>query len=80
MSEDTRADVAAYMALAPDDAAWARRAVEPYTAMTPWERLQALAVLNSQVDAMLRGRLPETEDGEGPFWKRWKDPLHGRTR
>ena len=73
-------DVAAYEALAPDDAAWARRAVEPYAAMSPGERLRALAALNGWMDSLLAGRAPETEDGERPFWMHWKDPQLGRPR
>ena len=80
MSEEVRPDVAAYMALAPDDAEWARRVVEPYADMTPWERLQALAVLNSWVDVMLDGRMPETENGDWPFWMYWKGLVHGSRR
>ena len=72
--------VAAYIAAAPSDDEWARRAVEPYAHMTPAERLRALSVLNGWVDAMLAGRLPETEDGELPFWMHWKDPSLGRPR
>ncbi len=80
MSEKPSPEVAAYIALAPDDAEWARRAVEPYASMTPAERLRALAVLNSWVDFLLAGRMPETEDGERPFWMHWKDPGLGRPR
>ena len=72
--------VAACIAAAPSDDEWARRAVEPYAHMTPAERLQALSVLNGWVDSMLGGRLPETEDGEFPFWMHWKDPSLGRPR
>lgn len=72
--------VAAYLAAAPDDAAWAGRAVAPYARMTPAERLRALAALNGWVDALLAGRLPETGDGERPFWMHWKDASLGRPR
>ncbi len=72
--------VARYMALAPDDATWARAAVEPYATMTPEERLDALAALNGWMDFLLAGRPPETEDGERPFWMLWRNPGLGRAR
>ena len=72
--------VAAYIALAPSDAEWARKAVAPYANMTPEERLRAQSVLNGWMDALLGGRLPETEDGELPFWMHWKDPSLARPR
>lgn len=80
MGTDARLDVSRYESLAPGDAEWARRAVEPYAAMSPAERLRALAALNGWVDALLSGRAPEREDGERPFWMHWKDPSLGRTR
>jgi hypothetical protein len=80
MDPDPRDAVAAWIALAPDDAAWARKAVAPYARLTPAERLRALAVLNGWMDAILAGRLPETGDGERPFWMHWRDPSLGRPR
>jgi hypothetical protein len=80
MVDASRSAVAAYEALAPTDAEWARRAVEPYSAMSPAERLRALAALNGWMDALLAGRTPEAEDGERPFWRHWKDPSLGRPR
>lgn len=75
-----REEVSRYCSLAPDDASWARRAVAPYAAMTPEERLRALSVLNGWMDVLLAGRAPEREDGEKPFWMHWKDPALGRPR
>jgi len=72
--------VARYLALAPGDAEWARRAVAPYAGMTPAERLRALAALNGWVDALLAGRAPERADGERPFWRHWRDADLGRPR
>jgi hypothetical protein len=77
---DSAPTVAAYEALAPGDAEWARRAVEPYARMTPSERLRALAALNGWVDSLLGGRAPEDADGERPFWMHWRDPSLGRPR
>lgn len=54
--------------------------MEPYASMTVEERMRALSALNGWIDAMLAGRLPETEDGEHPFWMHWKDPALGRPR
>jgi hypothetical protein len=73
-------DVARYISLAPDDAEWARRAVAPYVDMTPEERLEALSALNGWIDAILGGRMPETKDGELPFFMHWRDPSLGRPR
>jgi len=72
--------VAEYMAMAPSDAAWARKAVEPYRGMTPAERFRELAILNAMMDALLDGRPPCTVDGERPFWMHWQDPSLGRPR
>jgi hypothetical protein len=80
MSRESRPAVAAYEALSPDDAEWARRAVAPYGSMSPSERLRALAALNGWMDALLAGRPPEREDGERPFWMHWQDPSLGRPR
>ena len=80
VSEIPFRSVAEFIALAPGDAEWARRAVEPYGNMTPAERLRALSALNGWMDRMLAGRLPEREDGEHPFWMHWKDPLLARPR
>ena len=80
MESDPGGAVAAWIALAPDDAAWARRVVEPYAAMSPAERLRALAALNGWGDTLLAGRDPERADGERPFWMHWKDPSLGRAR
>jgi len=80
LSAGTHADGTAYAALAPDDAEWARRAVEPYAALTAVERLRALAALNAWMDALLAGRPPETVDGERAFWMHWRDPSLGRPR
>ncbi|MCK6479843.1 MAG: hypothetical protein L6R43_06765 [Planctomycetes bacterium] len=80
MATDRVRETAAWCALAPTDAEWARRAVEPYASMTVEERMRALSALNGWIDAMLAGRLPETEDGEHPFWMHWKDPALGRPR
>jgi len=80
VSEPPFRTVAEFIALAPDDAEWARRAVEPFRDMSPAERLQALSVLNGWMDEMLNGRIAEREDGELPFWMLWKDPLRVRPR
>ncbi len=81
MDENARPTVADYIALAPSDAEWAARAVAPYAAMTPAERLLQLSILNGWMDSLLAGRMPEREDGELPFWMLWKDPsLGGRPR
>ena len=80
MDEIPLRTVAEFIALAPSDAEWARRAVEPYRDMTPEERLRALSVLNGWMDEMLDGRIAEREDGELPFWMLWKDPLRARPR
>ena len=77
MSEPRAPDVSAFVAAAPGDAEWARRAVEPYAGMAPADRLRALSALNAWIDALLAGRLPEREDGERPFWMHWKDPALG---
>lgn len=80
MSDERYLTVEEYCALAPTDAEWALKAVEPYAAMTVEERMHALSILNARIDVMLNGRMPETEDGEHPFWMHWKDPLLGRPR
>jgi hypothetical protein len=80
VTTDRVRETAAYCALAPTDAEWALKAVEPYRDMTPLERLRSLAVINGWMDAMLAGRAPEREDGEHPFWMHWKDPLLARAR
>ena len=80
MSEERAPSVAAYEALAPGDAAWARRAVEPYAAMSPDERFRSLAAVNGWADSLLAGRTPEAADGEHPFWMHWRDPSLGRSR
>lgn len=77
---DTFAAAARYMAMAPDDATWAREAVRPYLHMTPEERIQELVRLNAVMDALLAGRMPEREDGEMPFWKLWRGDHLARPR
>jgi len=80
VSEPPFLSVAEFIALAPDDREWARRAVEPYRDLSPAERLRALSILNGWMDQVLAGRPPVREDGEPPFWMLWSDPLGASAR
>ena len=80
MESDPGGAVAAWIALAPDDAAWARRVVEPYAAMSPAERLRALAAPTRCADTRRAARAPARADGAPPPRMHRQAPSLGRAR
>ncbi len=69
-----------YLSAGPTDVETARAAVAPYRNMTPQERLEALAALLGEMDAILAGRLPVRSPEDLELWRHWKDPLLGCPR
>lgn len=69
-----------YARAVPTDEETARRAVEPCRDMTPQQRWEAFAALLREMEGLLDGREPWRGDDDGPFWRYWVDPLHGRPR
>jgi len=69
-----------YLRVTPTDEETARAAVRPYKGLTPRAKLEALAALLREMDALLAGRRPRVAPDDAEFWRHWTDPARGRPR
>lgn len=78
MSSDSALD--RYLAARPSDEETARVAVQPYEALDPAARLDALAQLLGGMDVLLRGQQPARAPDDEAFWRHWMDSALGCPR
>jgi len=58
----------------------ARAEIEPFLDMTVAERLAVFDSLQRDADVLLAGRAPLRDPADDDWWRRWRDPSHGRPR
>jgi hypothetical protein len=69
-----------WLARRPSHAESVLEEAEPFRQMTPAERLEWFEKLQRSMDAFVRLHPPRREPAEDDFWRRWRDPTHGRSR
>jgi len=61
-----------------EESAW--RAVRVTAALSPAERWRVFAEVQREMESLLGTRSPIVDESDGPFWRYWVDPAHGRPR
>jgi hypothetical protein len=69
-----------WLARRPSEAETVREETDAFRHMSPAERLEWFVKLQQSMDEFIRLQPPRPRREDDDFWRRWRDPMHGRPR